>query len=93
MAPRGGDLDGDTVTAVLVVTVLALALGPTAVAAFGVDAGSWLLQHDVLVAPAHSVVTVPLVDAGLDWRRLVVAGFVGGSLLLIAAASRYRPHL
>lgn len=88
MRSRGGDLDDDTVVAVLVVTVLALALGPTALTAFGVDAGAWLLRHEVLVAPAMSVVKVPLVDAGLDWRRLVVASCVGASLLLIAVARR-----
>lgn len=82
MAPRSPDLDDDTVVLVLVGIVVAMAMGPTAVSAVGVDAGSWLIEHQVLVTPAKSVVTIPLTGGGLDWRRLVVACFVVGGVLI-----------
>lgn len=82
MASKSPDLDDDTVVVILLGVVVAMAVGPTAVSALGVDAGSWLIAHQVLVAPAKSAITIPLTGGGLDWRRMVVACFVAGSVLI-----------
>lgn len=58
----------------------ALAGGPSMLAAAGVDVGAWMVAHQVLVPVGQAVVDLPLVGAGLDWRRLIL-------LIILAAAA------
>lgn len=58
--------------------------GPSVLTVLGVDAGTWLLAHGVLVPPAESMVELPLVGAGLDLRRLFIVGIVAVLGLIVA---------
>lgn len=71
----------DNLFVILVATGAAIAGGPSVLAVIGVDVGAWALSRGFLVAPELAVVELPLVGAGLDWRRLILV-----VLVMLAAA-------
>lgn len=89
---QGNELSDNDVTTMLLLGAVALFAGPSAAAAVGLDAGAWLLAHDLLVPPARAVVQIPLVNAGLDWRRIVVASMVLSALLIGAVVVQKKPR-
>lgn len=85
-------MSDNDVTTVLLLAMVALIAGPSVAAGLGLDAGAWLLAHNVLVIPARAVLEVPLLNAGLDWRRIAVVGFVLAALLTGAVVVQRKPQ-
>lgn len=86
----------DNLFVILVAVGAAVAGGPSVLAMVGVDVGAWALSRGVLVAPELAVVPLPLVGAGLDWRRLILVALVLLAVLVLTvltvSARRRRPR-
>lgn len=86
----------DNLFVILVAIGAAIAGGPSVLAMVGVDVGAWALSRGILVAPELAVVEVPLVGAGLDWRRLALVALALLAALVLTvltiSARRRRPR-
>lgn len=86
----------DNLFAILVAIGVAIAGGPSVLAVVGVDVGAWAMSRGFLVAPEVAVVELPLVGAGLDWRRLILVVLVLIAALVLTiltvSARRRRPR-
>lgn len=86
----------DNLFAILVAVGGAIAGGPSVLALVGVDIGGWAMSRGFLVAPELAVVELPLVGAGLDWRRLILVALVLAAALVLTiltvSARRRRPQ-
>lgn len=86
----------DNLFVILVAIGAAIAGGPSVLSMVGVDFGAWALSRGILVAPEIAVIELPLVGAGLDWRRLVLLALVLLAALVLTiltvSARRRRPR-
>lgn len=85
------DEDTDDLLIYLILIGGAIAGGPSVLAFVGVDVGAWMVSRGVLLGPSEAMFVLPLVDAGPDWRRLVLVILVALTmvvLLLLHSARR-----
>lgn len=86
----GGDKSLEQIVAILLGLALVASLGPQFAPDLARQAGSWLIEHHLLVPDAAAVLSVPYTGAGLDLGRAIAAGAI--AVALIALAHRTQAH-
>lgn len=75
---------GEQLLSLKVLLLLAVAVVPVAVMGLVRDAREAAVRWQVLVPADDAVVTIPTLEAGLDWQRLLVASFLAVAGLALA---------